>query len=129
MRSATRAAACAGSRRRLSTTTRSIRSPAERAALALCARGASVGDLLSLPHARPQLIRAVHALLWGGLIENAPIPRPARGARAPRHGLRRPPTKRLQPEPEPEPEGPRSPEEAEKLARSFLDRGHRERAL
>ena len=105
-------------------------SPAERATLAMCARGASISDLLAMPHARPQLVRAVHALLWGGLIEDAPIPRPAAAAapspRAPEPAYAAYPP---EPEPEPEPEGPRSPEEAENLARSFLDRGHRERAL
>ncbi len=103
-------------------------SPAERAALALCSRGASMADLLSLPHARPQVVRAVHALIWGGLIEDAPIPRPAAPvptpfAAAPAY------VPETQPEPEPEPEGPRSPEEAEKQARRFLERGHRERAV
>ena len=52
-------------------------SPAERAALAMCARGAAIADLLALPHSRPQLVRAVHALLWGGLIEDAPMARTA----------------------------------------------------
>lgn len=105
-------------------------SPAERAALAMCARGASIGDLLSLPHARPQLLRAVHALLWGGLIEDAPAPRPAVApAAAPRAPAPAYEAFPPEPEPEPEPEGPRSPEEAESLARSFLERGHRERAL
>jgi len=105
-------------------------SPAERAALALCARGASIGDLLGLPHPRPQAVRAIHALLWGGLIEDAPMPRPAAApvpslySAEPAYILAEPP-----PEPEPEPEGPRGPEEAEKLARGFLDRGHRERAV
>jgi hypothetical protein len=105
-------------------------SPAERAALALCARGASIGDLLGLPHPRPQAVRAIHALLWGGLIEDAPMPRPASAPVAslysaePAYILAEPP-----PEPEPEPEGPRGPEEAEKVARGFLDRGHRERAV
>lgn len=103
-------------------------SPAERAALAMCARGVSIGDLLSLPHPRPQLVRAVHALLSGGLIEDAPVPRvaqaPAPAPRAPAYESYAP-----EPEPEPEPEGPRSPEEAEKLARGFLERGHRERAV
>jgi tetratricopeptide (TPR) repeat protein len=104
-------------------------SPAERAALALCSRGASIGDLLSLPHARPQMVRAVHALQWGGLIEDAPLPRPAAPpaptpfAAAPAY------VPETQPEPEPELEVPRSAEEAEKLARRFLERGHRERAI
>jgi lipopolysaccharide biosynthesis regulator YciM len=34
-----------------------------------------------------------------------------------------------EPEPEPEPETPRSPEEAERVARGFLERGNRERAV
>jgi len=103
-------------------------SPAERAALALCARGASIGDLLSLPHSRPQLVRAVHALLWGGLIEDAPIPRPA-AAPAPSPRAPEPAWAAPEPEAETESEGPRGPEEAEKVARGFLDRGHRERAV
>jgi len=103
-------------------------SPAERAALALCARGASIGDLLCLPHSRPQLVRAVHALLWGGLIEDAPIPRPA-AAPAPSPRAPEPAWAAPEPEAETESEGPRGPEEAEKVARGFLDRGHRERAV
>jgi hypothetical protein len=103
-------------------------SPAERAALALCARGAAVADLLALPHSRPELVRAVHALLSGGLIEDAPVPRPA-AAPVPSPSVPAPSYAVSEPEPEPEPETPRSPEEAEKLARGFLDRGHRERAV
>ena len=105
-------------------------SPAERAVLAMCARGAAISDLLVLPHSRPQLVRAVHALLSGGLVEEAPAARPA-AAPAPSpsvpasyYGASEP-----EPGPEPEPETPRSPEEAEKVARGFLDRGHRERAV
>jgi hypothetical protein len=104
-------------------------SPAERAALALCSRGASLGDLLALPHPRPQLVKAVHALLSGGLIEDAPVPRAA-VAPAPAPAFSAP--SYLIPEPEPEPEmpaTPRSAQEAEKLARGFLERGHRERAI
>ncbi len=114
-------------------------SPAERAVLALCARSASLSDLLSLPHTRPQLVRGVHALLSGGLIEDAPMPRPA-AAPAPPPAFSAPscvvpepePEPELEPEPEPELEGPpqpRPPETAEKVARSFLERGHRERAI
>jgi len=101
-------------------------SPAERATLALCARGAAVCDLLALPHSRPQLVRAVHALLSGGLIEDVPVP-----AAAPMPSPSVPALyyAALEPEPEPEPETPRSPEEAENLARGFLERGHRERAV
>ena len=103
-------------------------SPAERAALALCARSAALGDLLGLPHPRPQLLRAVHALLSGGLIEEAPAvaPRPRRARRR----------EAAAPGRTPEPDAgvdsrkiPRSPEEAERLARGFLERGNRERAV
>ncbi len=121
----TRAAACVGSRRRLSTTSRSTARPPSARRSPVCARRLDRRPALTLPHTRPQLMRAVHALLSGGLIEDAPIPRPAMAARAPAADEALPP----EPEPEPEPEGPRSPEEAEKLARSFLERGHRERAL
>jgi hypothetical protein len=110
-------------------------SPAERAALALCARGAPLRDLLTLPHPRPQLVRAVHALLSGGLIEDAPVPRPVVAPAPPPAASAPLPTPsysmaELEPEPEPEsPPQPRSPAEAEKLARGFLERGHRERAI
>jgi hypothetical protein len=115
-------------------------SPAERAALALCSRGASLTDLLALPHARAQLVRALHALLSGGLIEDAPAPAPRRVvAPAPPDFLTPQAVSPAAytvpgPEPEPEPEAdgvatPRSAEEAEKVARGFLDRGHRERAI
>jgi tetratricopeptide (TPR) repeat protein len=53
------------------------RSPAERAVLALCARGAVLGDILQLPpHSRANLARATYALVAGGLLE--PQPRVAR---------------------------------------------------
>jgi hypothetical protein len=120
-------------------------SPAERAALALCGRGATLGDLLRLPHPRPQLLRAIHALLSGGLLEDAPAARPAPPppAPAPRAAPAVAAAPRA-PEPGPEPEawaayvdagagpersGPRSPEEAERMARSFLERGQRESAV
>lgn len=103
-------------------------SPAERAALAMCARGAAVADLLALPHSRPQLLRAVHALLSGGMIEDVPVPRPA-AEPMPSPALPAFYYAPSEPEPEPEPETPRSPEEAERLARRFLERGHRERAV
>jgi hypothetical protein len=101
-------------------------SPAERATLALCARGATVADLLALPHSRPQLVRAVHALLSGGLIEDVPVPRPAAEPM---------PSRSVpafyyapEPEPEPEPETPRSPEEAERVARGSRRRSIPRRA-
>jgi hypothetical protein len=107
--------------------------PAERAALALCARGASLSELLALPHPRPQLLRAIHALAFGGLVEEAPAPRAVPAAAVslpswaePGHAV---PEPAPEPEPEPEPRGPRSPEEQERLARGFLDRGQREAAV
>jgi tetratricopeptide (TPR) repeat protein len=118
-------------------------SPAERAALALAARGASLADLLKLPHPRPQMVRAVHALLSGGLIEDAPAARPAPPP-APPPSSRAAPLRAAAPpaapppawasyeEPEPaaaSPPRPLSPEELEKQARSFLERGNRERAI
>lgn len=49
------------------------RSPAERAVLALCARGAVLGDILQLPpHSRANLARATYALVAGGLLEPQP---------------------------------------------------------
>jgi hypothetical protein len=96
-------------------------SPAERAALELCSKSAALAELLALPHPRAQLVRAVHALVSGGLIEDAPAP----AATSEPAWMSAP----LEPEPEPEAESPRSPEEAEKLARSFLERGQRERAV
>ena len=105
-------------------------SPAERAALAFCTRSAAVGELLTLPHPRPQLVRAVHALISGGLIEDAPIaqraaaPEPSPVSPAPAWA-----SYELEPEPEREEALERTPEEAETLARSLLERGHRERAV
>ena len=109
-------------------------SPAERAVLALCARSAALSDLLALPHPRPQMLRAVHALLSGGLIEDAPVPapRPAAPAAQPAPAVPAWATAPLPPPSEPDSSSasvPRSPEEAEKLARGFLERGHRERAV
>jgi len=101
-------------------------SPAERAALALCSKSAALAELLALPHPRTQLVRAVHALVSGGLIEDAPA------AAAPAPAATSEPTWTsgpVEPEPEPETETPLSPEEVEKLARSFLERGQRERAV
>ncbi len=46
--------------------------PVERAVLALCTRSVALGDLTALPHPRPQVTRAVYALLVGGLLEDAP---------------------------------------------------------
>jgi tetratricopeptide (TPR) repeat protein len=58
------------------------RSPAERAVLARCARGAALADILRLPpHSRANLARATYALVAGGLLEPhreplaAPVPK------------------------------------------------------
>lgn len=45
--------------------------PAERAVLALCTRDCPLGRLLTLPHAREDVVRAVYGLLVGGLLEDA----------------------------------------------------------
>ena len=53
-------------------------SPAERAVLALATRETTLGAALSLPHPRTQVVRAVYALVAGGLLEMleaAPAPR------------------------------------------------------
>ena len=100
-------------------------SPAERAALELCSKSAALADLLALPHPRAQLVRAVHALVSGGLIEDAAPAASAPAATSEPAWMSAP----LEPEPEPDAETPRPPDEAEKLARSFLERGQRERAV
>jgi hypothetical protein len=114
-------------------------SPAERAALALCARGATLADLLAMPHPRPQLVRAVHSLWSGGLIEDAPAPQPSPAAESqPAHLELGPEWSSFAPYPEAEldPDGGsdttplvQSAADAEQMARGFLERGHRERAI
>jgi hypothetical protein len=102
-------------------------SPAERAALALCARSAPLAQLLSLPHPRPQLVRAIHSLLSGCLIEDAPaLPEPAPPAAHASAALEGEGGE-LPPESEDPP--PRTVEEAEQLARRLLERGQRDRAI
>jgi Domain of unknown function (DUF4388) len=99
-------------------------SPAERAVLERCASSATLAELLALPHPRAQLVRAVHALVSGGLVEDAPVTRAGNGE------LREAPTSDwLESAAETEAGVPRSPEEVEKLARGLLERGQRERAL
>ena len=39
--------------------------------LALCTRSCPLGRLLTLPHAREDVVRAVYGLLVGGLLEDA----------------------------------------------------------
>jgi hypothetical protein len=133
--------------------------PAERAALALCSRTATITDLLALPHPRPQMVRAVYALLAGGMIEDAPVPRPLTPQRQtpppgeaagqgraaappPAPSAQAPPAFPIEPaysasaaytpEPPLEPEAdldPPSAAEAERIARGLLERGHRDRAV
>jgi lipopolysaccharide biosynthesis regulator YciM len=66
-------------------------------------RPIAVGDLLALPHSRADLARAAAALLAGGLLQEVPAPveTPAPGAAV----------------------------DAERLARGFLEKGDRARAL
>ncbi len=67
-------------------------SPAEKLVLDKTGAGASLLEILSLPHPRPQLVRAVFALLAGGLLDAeepaapalvAPAPSPSTSRRAP----------------------------------------------
>jgi hypothetical protein len=107
--------------------------PVERAVLASCARSVTLADLLVLPHPPSQLARAVYALLVGGLVDDAPPavaaaplgPSPLEVRRA--VGLPRPdpPGADLTPPPPP----PETAEEAERMARGFLEKGFRQRAI
>ena len=108
-------------------------SPAERAVLALCTRSVSLADLLALPLPRPELVRAVYALLAGGLVDDAPA-RVAPGPLAPAPPLA---TEAAAPDPPPEmepmltpaPPTPQTPEDAERAARGLLEKGFRRRAI
>jgi hypothetical protein len=82
-------------------------SPAERAVLALCARSVRLGELLALPHPRPELVRGTYALLAGRFIEDAPA----------------------QSDLTPPPPRPQTAEEAERAARGLLEKGLRPRAI
>ena len=107
--------------------------PAENAALALCTRSVALSDLLALPHPRPEVARGVFALLVGGLIEDAPA-RVAAASLEPLPDAVRAVSDVAHPAPAeadltPMPPPPRTPEEAEKTARGFLERGQRQRAV
>ncbi len=101
--------------------------PAERAVLASCARSVPLGELLALPHPRPQLARAAYALLVGGLIDDAPArvaappirPSPEAPAVAAEPPAPAPAEADLTPLPPP----PQTPEEAERTARGLLEKG------
>ena len=108
-------------------------SPAERAVLALCTRSVSLADLLALPLPRPELVRAVYALLAGGLVDDAPArvapvpfaPAPplASAATSPH------PPAEMDPLLTPAPPPPQTPEDAERAARGLLEKGFRQRAI
>jgi hypothetical protein len=108
--------------------------PAERAVLALCTRSVTLGDLMALPHARPQVARAVYSLIVGGLLEDAPA-----RVRAATLGPAAEAVRAVVPEPRPSPAEaeltppppppPQTPEEAERTARGFLEKGLRQRAI
>ncbi len=113
-------------------------SAVERAVLAQCSGSVALGDLLVLPHPRPQLVRALYALLAGGLLENAParVPAPApvpppvpvlpRAAETIPSWVPQPsPAPPVEAEITPSPPAPRTAEEAERTARTFLERGQR----
>jgi hypothetical protein len=108
-------------------------SPPERAVLALCARSAALSDIMALPHPRPQLARAAYALLVGGLVEDAPARVPAAALGPPPEAVR---AVVAQPRPvaatadlTPPPPRPQTSEEAEAVARRFLEKGFRQRAI
>ena len=113
-------------------------SAVERAVLAQCSRSVVLGDLLMLPHARPQLVRAIYALLAGGLLENAParipvpppVPPPAPSAETVPSWVPHPsPAPPVEAEMTPSPPAPRTAEEAVRTARTFLERGQRRLAI
>ncbi|HYN01253.1 MAG TPA: DUF4388 domain-containing protein [Vicinamibacteria bacterium] len=108
-------------------------SPAERAVLALCTRSVSLADLLALPLPRPELVRAVYALLAGGLVDDAPARvAPAPQAPAPPLGPEatspHPPAE-MDPLLTPAPPPPQTPEDAARAARGLLEKGFRRRAI
>jgi hypothetical protein len=112
-------------------------SPAERAVLSLCTRSVSLADALALPLPRPQLLRAVYALLAGGLVEDAPF-RVAPEPLAPEPLAPEPPqasarTSEHHPEamdlPTPASPRPRTPQDAERAARGLLEQGQRQAAI
>lgn len=131
-------------------------SPAEKQVLEKAGAGARLADLLSLPFPRPTLVRALSALIAGGLLEEgeaAAAPPPAAassralplsaapGDETPRAGIvaaRTSPTPEPVFTPTPEyapapaygvPAPPLSPEQVERQARDAFDKGDRPRAI
>jgi tetratricopeptide (TPR) repeat protein len=84
-------------------------SPAERTVLGLCRRSVALDDLMALPYPRPHLVRAIYALLVGGMVEDDLVEAPAAA---------------LEPLP-----SPQTAEEAERAARGLLEKGQRQRAM
>jgi hypothetical protein len=104
-------------------------SPGERAVLALCTRSVSVADLLALPLPRPQLARAVYALVAGGLVDDAPA-RVAPVPLAPTWPVASTAASaEMDPQLTPAPPPPQTPEDAERAARGLLEKGFRQRAV
>jgi hypothetical protein len=112
--------------------------PAERAILAVSSRTVTLAELLALPHARPELVRATYALVASGLLEDAPPRVAATVAPAPPAASLRPAEPSPSPAPvaaplpldlTPPPPPPATPEEAERTARALLERGQRPRAI
>ncbi len=109
-------------------------SPAERAVLALCTRSVSLAELFALPVPRPQVARAVAALLAGGLVDDAPervaaVPVVSEKAAAWATTPAKPPAAMDPQLVTPAPPAPRAPEDAERMARGLLEKGLRERAV
>jgi hypothetical protein len=107
--------------------------PAERAVLALCTRSVSLADLLALPLPRPEIVRAVSALLAGGLVDDAPA-RVAPAPLAPAPPVASTTTlaylpAAMDPQLTPVPPPPQTSEDAERAARGLLEKGFRQRAI
>jgi len=78
-------------------------SPGERAVLAMCSRETALGDLFSLPHPRPRIVRSVYALVAGGMLEHLPAPAVAAAQFTTSAAVRPVVTPAPPPEPEPAP--------------------------
>jgi hypothetical protein len=110
-------------------------SPAERAVLASCTRSVSLAELLALPLPRPQVARAVFALLVGGLVDDAPVraaPAPGAVAEAAAAWATTPldvPSAMDSQLVTPSPPAPQTAQDAERAARGLLEKGLRERAV
>jgi hypothetical protein len=104
----------------------------EREVLVRCARSVTVAELMALSHPRPQLARAIYALLVGGLLEDAPARVPAAVEEPSLEAVRAAPGPPLAVAAEsvtPAPPPVLTAEEAESRARAFLEKGFRPRAI